>query len=256
METFPVVEPIAHDEFQTISISAPTSVNGRMRISVTAGNGSTTNYYITFEVLQYKDNTLKSLSVGPYYDLQDENYHPIAFDPQRNEYWVKLENDSLPTVTYEAQDAQYQTIDIYPTTSPNGKYKISVRPVNGASRTYTIKFVYELSGNTALQMIYINDTVKGTVTPLPDFYPELTDYTFTLDTGRVDMPDVTWDLSESGQVVTKKWDENNKRIVRLTVKAENDDKRTYKLKFLVPSAASTQLDSILLVETYTNIPIR
>ncbi len=248
METFPVVEPIAHDEFQTITISAPTSVNGRMRISVTAGNGSTTNYYITFEVLQYKDNTLKSLSVGPYYDLQDENYHPIAFDPQRNEYWVKLENDSLPTVTYEAQDAQYQTIDVYPTSSPNGKYKISVRPVNGASRTYTIKFVYELSGNTALQMIYINDTVKGTVTPLPGFHPELTDYTFTLDTGRVDMPDVTWDLSESGQVVTKKWDENNKRIVRLTVKAENDDKRTYKLKFLVPSAASTQLDSILLVE--------
>jgi hypothetical protein len=89
METFPVVEPIANDEFQTIAISAPTSVNGKMRISVTAGNGSTTNYYITFEVIQYKDNTLKSLSVGPYYDLQDEKYHPIAFDPQRNEYWVK-----------------------------------------------------------------------------------------------------------------------------------------------------------------------
>ena len=248
METFPVVVPVAHDEFQTISISAPTSVNGKMRISVTAGNGNTTNYYITFEVLQYKDNTLKSLSVGPGYSLQNENYEPIAFDPQRNEYWVKLTSDSLPTVTYEAQDAQYQTIDVYPTTSPNGKYKISVRPVNGASRTYSIKFVYELSGNTALKMIYINDTVKGTVTPLPDFNPEVTDYTFTLDTGRVDMPDVTWDLSESGQTVTKKWDENNKRIVRLTVKAENDDKRTYKLKFLVPSAASTQLDSILLVE--------
>ena len=216
METFPVVEPVAHDEFQTISISAPTSVNGKMRISVTAGNGNTTNYYITFEVLQYKDNTLKSLSVGPGYSLQNENYEPIAFDPQRNEYWVKLTSDSLPTVTYEAQDAQYQTIDVYPTTSPNGKYKISVRPVNGASRTYSIKFVYELSGNTALKMIYINDTVKGTVTPLPDFNPEVTDYTFTLDTGRVDMPDVTWDLSESGQTVTKKWDENNKRIVRLT----------------------------------------
>ena len=248
METFPVVEPIANDEFQTIAISAPTSVNGKMRISVTAGNGSTTNYYITFEVIQYKDNTLKSLSVGPYYDLQDEKYHPIAFDPQRNEYWVKLESDSLPTVTYEAQSEDYQTIDVYPTTSPNGKYKISVRPVNGASRTYTIKFVYELSGNTALQMIYVNDTVKGVVTPLPGFDPEVNDYTFTLDTGRVDMPDVTWELSEPGQTVTKKWDENNKRIVRLTVKAENDDKRTYKLKFLVPSAASTQLDSILLVE--------
>lgn len=248
METFPVIEPIAHDEFQTISVTAPTSVNGKMRISVTAGNGNTTNYYITFEVLQYKDNTLKSLSVGPGYSLQDEHYQPVAFDPQRNDYYVKLASDSLPTVSYEAQDARYQTIDVYPTTSANGKYKITVRPVNGASRTYTIKYVYELSGNTALQMIYVNDTVKGTVTPLPDFDPEVTDYTFTLDTGRVDMPDVTYDKSEPGQVVTTKWDANNKRIVRLTVKAENDDKRTYKLKFMVPSAASTQLDSILLVE--------
>ena len=248
METFPTVEPIAHDEFQTISITAPTSVNGKMRISVTAGNGNTKNYYISFEVLQYKDNTLKSLSVGPGYSLQDENYQPIAFDPQRNDYWVKLLSDSLPTVSYEAQDERYQTIDPYPTTSPNGKYKISVRPLNGASRTYTIKFVYELSGNTALQMIYVNDTVKGTVTPLPDFASEVTDYTFTLDTGRVDMPDVTYDKAEAGQTVTTKWDANNKRIVRLTVTAENGDKRTYKLKFMVPSAASTQLDSIYLVE--------
>jgi len=248
METFPTVEPIAHDEFQTISITAPTSVNGKMRISVTAGNGNTKNYYISFEVLQYKDNTLKSLSVGPGYSLQDENYQPITFDPQRNDYWVKLTSDSIPTVSYEAQDERYQTIDPYPTTSPNGKYKISVRPLNGASRTYTIKFVYELSGNTALQMIYVNDTVKGTVTPLPDFAPEVTDYTFTLDTGRVDMPDVTYDKAEAGQQVAVKWDANNKRIVRLTVTAENGDKRTYKLKFMVPSAASTQLDSIYLVE--------
>ena len=246
METFPTVEPIAHDEFQTISITAPTSVNGKMRISVTAGNGSTKNYYISFEVLQYKDNTLKSLSVGPGYSLQDENYQPIAFDPQRNDYWVKLTSDSLPKVTYEAQDTRYQTIDTIPSASANGKYKISVRPLNGASRTYTIKYVYELSGNTALQMIYINDTVKGVVTPLPNFAPEVTDYTFTLDTGRVDMPDVTFDKSEAGQTVVTKWDANNKRIVRLTVTAENGDKRTYKLKFLVPSAASTQLDSIKL----------
>jgi hypothetical protein len=30
--------------------------------------------------------------------------------------------------------------------------------------------------------------------------------------------------------------------------AESGAKRTYKIKFMVPSAASTQLDSILLVE--------
>ncbi len=243
----PEITPIPGDEFQEISVT-PGGVNGKTRISVTAGNGNTTNYYITFSVKRYDDNTLKSLSVGPYYSLQDENYHPIAFDPLRNDYYVKLEKDSLPTVHFELQNEEYQDTVVIRPTSANGKYKITVRPTNGLSRTYTIQFVYKKSDNTALQMIYVNDTIKGVVTPLPDFAPDKIDYTFTLDTGTTVMPDVIYDLSEPSQVVTKTWDANNKRVVRLSVLAESGAKRTYKIKFMVPSAASTQLDSILLVE--------
>ena len=243
----PEITPIPGDEFQEISVT-PGGVNGKTRISVTAGNGNTTNYYITFSVKRYDDNTLKSLSVGPYYSLQDENYHPIAFDPLRNDYYVKLEKDSLPTVHFELQNEEYQDTVVIRPTSANGKYKITVRPTNGLSRTYTIQFVYKKSDNTALQMIYVNDTIKGVVTPLPDFAPDKIDYTFTLDTGTTVMPDVIYDLSEASQVVTKTWDANNKRVVRLSVVAESGAKRTYKIKFMVPSAASTQLDSILLVE--------
>ena len=243
----PEITPIPGDEFQEISVT-PGGVNGKTRISVTAGNGNTTNYYITFSVKRYDDNTLKSLSVGPYYSLQDENYHPIAFDPLRNDYYVKLEKDSLPTVHFELQNEKYQDTVVIRPTSANGKYKITVRPTNGLSRTYTIQFVYKKSDNTALQMIYVNDTIKGVVTPLPDFAPDKIDYTFTLDTGTTVRPDVIYDLSEASQVVTKTWDANNKRVVRLSVVAESGAKRTYKIKFMVPSAASTQLDSILLVE--------
>lgn len=243
----PEITPIPGDEFQEISVT-PGGVNGKTRISVTAGNGNTTNYYITFSVKRYDDNTLKSLSVGPHYSLQDENYHPIAFDPLRNDYYVKLEKDSLPTVHFELQNEEYQDTVVIRPTSANGKYKITVRPTNGLSRTYTIQFVYKKSDNTALQMIYVNDTIKGVVTPLPDFAPDKIDYTFTLDTGTTVMPDVIYDLSEPSQVVTKTWDANNKRVVRLSVVAESGAKRTYKIKFMVPSAASTQLDSILLVE--------
>ena len=243
----PEITPIPGDEFQEISVTTG-GVNGKTRISVTAGNGNTTNYYITFSVKRYDDNTLKSLSVGPYYSLQDENYHPIAFDPLRNDYYVKLEKDSLPTVHFELQNEEYQDTVVIRPTSANGKYKITVRPTNGLSRTYTIQFVYKKSDNMALQMIYVNDTIKGVVTPLPDFAPDKIDYTFTLDTGTTVMPDVIYDLSEPSQVVTKTWDANNKRVVRLSVVAESGAKRTYKIKFMVPSAASTQLDSILLVE--------
>lgn len=245
--TLPEIKPIAHDEFQEISITTG-GVNGKTRISVTAGNGNTTNYYITFSVKKYDDNTLKSLSVGPGYELQDESFNPIAFDPQRNDYWVKLEKDSLPTIRYELQSPEYQdTVVIYPT-SANGKYKLTVRPRNGLSRTYTIQFVYRKSDNVALKMIYVADTIQHDTVALPDFAPEKTDYTFTLDTGTTVMPEVLYEAGEASQVITKAWDKDNKRVIRITVKAESGAKRTYKIKFMVPSTASTQLDSILLVE--------
>lgn len=243
----PEITPVAHDEFQDIVVSLG-GVNGKTRISVTAGNGNTTNYYITFSVKKYDDNTLKSLSVGPYYALQDENFHPIAFDPQRNDYWVKLEKDSLPTVQYELQSKEYQdTVVIYPTSS-NGKYKLTVRPRNGVSRTYTIQFVYRKSDNVALKMIYVADTLKHDTVALPDFAPDKIDYTFTLDTGTTVMPDVLFEAGEASQVITKAWDKDNKRVIRITVVAESGAKRTYKIKFLIPSSASTQLDNIMLVE--------
>ena len=243
----PEITPVAHDEFQDIVVSLG-GVNGKTRISVTAGNGNTTNYYITFSVKKYDDNTLKSLSVGPYYALQDENFHPIAFDPQRNDYWVKLEKDSLPTVQYELQSKEYQdTVVIYPTSS-NGKYKLTVRPRNGVSRTYTIQFVYRKSDNVALKMIYVADTLKHDTVALPDFAPDKIDYTFTLDTGTTVMPDVLFEAGEASQVITKAWDKDNKRVIRITVVAESGAKRTYKIKFLIPSSASTQLENIMLVE--------
>ena len=250
--TLPVINPVAHDEFQTISITTG-GLNGKTRISVTAGNGNTTNYYIAFSVKKYDDNTLKSLSVGPYYTLQDENFNPITFDPLRNDYYVKLEKDSLPTVQYELQSVEFQdTVVIYPTSS-NGKYKITVRPRNGLSRTYTIQFVYRKSDNVALKMIYIADPIKQDTVALPGFAPDKIDYTFTLDTGAIVMPEVLFDRSEASQVVTTTWDKDNKRVVRISVVAESGAKRTYKIKFIVPSAASTQLNNIQLVENNDTI---
>lgn len=240
--TLPEIKPIAHDEFQEIVVTTG-GVNGKTRISVTAGNGNTTNYYITFSVATYTDNTLKSLSVAGY-SLQDADFNPIAFDPQRNDYWVRLDNEQVPDVLYELQNEEFQSVTPFPTTLPNGKYKLTVRPKNGASRTYTIQFVYKLSENAALQMIYINDTIA-----LPEFEPDKTDYIFTLDTGTVEKPNVTWVAGEASQEITAAWDWEKQRTVRITVKAENRMvKRTYKIKFYIPSAASTQLANIRLVE--------
>lgn len=234
----PLVKPIPYDEFQKITPYPPTGLTGKYRISVTAGNGATTNYYIDFKQQQYKDNTLKSLTVDGY-SLQDANYDPIAFDPQRNEYWVKLsaETEVVPDVHFELQNALYQDTVVRRPTSTNGDYKITVRPRNDVSRTYTIHFVCKKSSNTALHMIYLDgDSLVG-------FEPDKLSYTHVLDTGTTKMPVVTWDLAETMQKVDSAWEN---RTLKLTVFAQNNTKRTYKIKFIVPSSQSARLEMIYL----------
>lgn len=234
----PEVKPIPHDEFQEIKTYAPAGLVGKYRISVTAGNGATTNYYIDFKQLKYTDNTLKSLSVKGY-SLQDADFKPVEFDPQRNEYWVKLSPDAteVPEVSMELQNALYQDTVVRRPTSTNGDFKVTVRPRSGTSRIYTIHFVCKKSDNTALNMIYLDgDSLK-------EFDPAILSYTHVLDTGATKMPVVTWDLAESTQSVTSVWDG---RTIRITVQAQNGAKRTYKIKFVIPSAASTQLTMIYL----------
>ena len=236
--SLPVVKPIPYDEFQEIKTYAPAGLVGKYRISVTAGNGSTTNYYIDFTQQKFEDNTLKSLSVEGY-ELQDNAYNPIPFDPQRNEYWVKLSPDAteVPAVHLERQSDLYQDTIVRRPSSTNGDYKVTVRPRSGASRTYVIHFVCKKSDNTALKMIYLDGK------SLPGFDSETVSYTHVLDTGATVLPVVTWDPAEATQTITSVWEG---RTIRITVQAQNGAKRTYKLKFVIPSAASTQLEMIYL----------
>lgn len=236
----PEVKPIPHDEFQEIKTYAPSGLIGKYRISVMAGNGATTNYYIDFKQLKYSDNTLKNLSVEGY-SLQDAEFNPIEFAPQRNEYWVKLSPDAteVPKVTIELQNAFYQDTVVRRPTSTNGDFKVTVRPRSGSSRIYTIHFVSKKSDNTALKMIYLNgDSLKA-------FDPATLSYVHVLDTGATELPVVTWDVAESTQTVTSVLEG---RTIRLTVQAQNGAKRTYKIKFVIPSSASSQIDMIYLNE--------
>ncbi len=234
-QTLPEIEAVKGDEYQTVAVTTA-GVNGTTRIVVTAGDGTTKTYTISFSVKKYEDNTLKSLSVEGY-SLQDKNYDAVAFDPQVNEYWVKLNADEtkLPEVKYELQDERYQDTAVVRPNGMNGNFKITVRPLNGISRTYTIHFIFKQSDNTALKMIYLDGE------QLPNFDPEVINYVHTLDTGATVIPTVTYDVAEASQTVTEAWDG---RTVRLTVKAQSGAKRTYKIKFNIPSAASTQLKMI------------
>ena len=234
----PVVKGVAGDSYQKVDEPVYGGLNGTTRITVSAGDGSTTTYSIKFSVDTYTDNTLKSLTVGDGYSLQDKDYNNVSFDPQVNEYWVKLRQDgttTLPEVKAVLQNEQYQDTVVRRPTGLNGDYKITVRPRNGASRTYVIHFVYKQSDNTALKMIYLNGT------ELEGFDPDKTEYTQVLEAGTTELPEVTAQAGEASQDVTIAWDS---KTVRITVKAQSGARRTYKIKFVIPSATSAQLEMI------------
>jgi len=216
------------DPYQTV---VPTlgGLNGKTRITVTAGDGSTTVYQITFSVQLATNATLNSIKVGGV-ELPD-------FDPNVFEYSYSLPmgTTTMPEVTYEQHD-EFQTITVR-NGGINGDYKITVRPQSGNSNTYIIHFSVATSSNTALKMIYLDGT------PLEDFDPEVKDYEVNLPEGISKIPAVTFEKGESTQRVLSVLEN---KVQTITVTAESGAKRVYTLTFNIVVSENAFLDMIYL----------
>lgn len=228
-DTVPDIKPIPGDDYQTITVTKGT-LNSKTRISVTAGNGSTTIYQLSFVVATYTDNTLK--------DLKVEGYE-IDFDPQVNEYSVNLKKGTteLPKVTPVLQDEEQQTLTVRAPSGLTGDYKITVRPSGGASRTYVIHFSLDKSTNTALAAILLDGK------PLPDFHPDTLHYVDSLPEGESRIPNVTFTKAENSQRVLSVLEGTTQKI---TVTAESGDKRIYTIEFVIRASTNAFLKMIYL----------
>ena len=226
----PEIVVIPGDEFQTISIN-PAGVNGKTRITVTAGDGSTSVYQISFSVETYSVNTLHAIYLNG--TLID------GFDPNKDEYWVNMPQGTvaLPVVTYELENEQLQTASVRAFSGLNGDYKITVRPQGGASRTYILHFSVTTSGNNRLEMIYLNGT------PLDGFHPDTLHYIDSLPEGVSAIPNVTFVKGEATQRVLSV-QEGKQQII--TVTAESGAKRVYVIDFVVRASENAFLEMIYL----------
>lgn len=226
----PEIVAVPGDEFQTIAIN-PAGVNGKTRITVTAGDGSTSVYQISFSVETYSVNTLRAIYLNG--TLID------GFDPNQDEYWVNMPQGTvaLPVVTYELENEQLQTASVRAFSGLNGDYKITVRPQGGASRTYILHFSVTTSGNNRLEMIYLNGT------PLEGFHPDTLHYIDSLPEGVSAIPNVTFVKGEATQRVLSV-QEGKQQII--TVTAESGAKRVYVIDFVVRASENAFLEMIYL----------
>lgn len=239
--TVPEIEAVPADEFQQITITMPTNVNGKARITVTAGNGSTTVYQIAFYVDSYTDNSLADLSVEGY-SLQNSEGVAVSYDPAVTEYWVRLPQGTtaLPAVNYTPKAAEpLQYVVPRPvTTGLNGDYKITVRPQGGASNTYIIHFSVATSSVADLAMIYLDQT------PIPGFHKDTLHYIDSLPVGNNRIPTVTFDKMEPAQRVLSVLEGKTQKI---TVTAQDGKtKKYYYIHFITRTSASAYLKMIYL----------
>ena len=226
----PTIEPVVGDEYQTYVVTLA-GVNGKTRITVTAGDGSTTVYQIAFSVATYSVNTLKAIFL---------NGDTLAgFNPEVNEYTVDLPQGTtaLPTVTYQLENEQLQSASVRPVTGLSGDYKITVRPQSGASRTYIIHFSVATSSNTKLAMIYLDGK------PIPGFHEDTTLYVDSLPEGVSTIPAVTCEKGEATQRVLSVLTGKTQTI---TVTAESGAKRDYTIMFIVRASENAFLEMIYL----------
>lgn len=237
----PEIEAVPADEFQQITVTLPTNVNGKARITVTAGNGSTTVYQIAFYVNAYTDNTLADLSVEGY-SLQNSEGEPVSYDPEVTEYWVRLPQGTtaLPAVHYTAKAAEpLQNIVPRPVTSGlNGDYKITVRPQSGASNTYVIHFSVATSNIADLTMIYLDKQ------PLEGFNKDTLHYIDSLPIGSNKIPAVSFDKAEPAQRVLSVL-EGKTQVITVTAQ-DGKTKKTYYIHFIARASANAYLKMIYL----------
>lgn len=216
------------DEYQKVVVTTG-GINGTTRIAVTAENGSSTIYQISFSVYKATNATLKMI----YLDGQ-----PLeGFDPNVLEYNCPLPQGTkvLPVITYDQAD-EYQTITVRDG-GINGDYKITVRPQSGASQTYTLHFSVATSDNANLKMIYLDGQ------PLEGFDPSTLNYVDTLPLGILTIPTVTFDKGDETQKVLNVCS-NNVQTIKVT--AESGKVQTYTITFIIQRSNSAFLKMIYL----------
>ena len=234
--TMPTIEAISAYPAgeQTITHTKPSVIDGGVyQISVTTpGNPTPKIYKLNFKLEASSYSLLKNLQMGDNW-IKD-------FDPNVLTYYVNLPlgTSTLPKITYEKGEST-QTVKVQEG-GLNGVTKVTVTAGNGINTTeYKIVVATEKSEISTLNMIYIGGT------PLADFAPNTTSYSYTLPIGTTTLPEITVDTGDEYQTVSILSNGIN-GTTRITVTAQNGNSTIYQIAFGVKQATDATLKMIYL----------
>ncbi len=221
----------------------------RATILVTAQDGTTTRLYTIDFTRTLSDNTdLKML----YLDGEELTYvqddQTLTFSPAVHVYTITLPvgTELFPELTWEKDDKQQTVTKTVLTESEYRKSEqLTVTAANGSQSSYTVNFEIQLSDNTLLQSIIIDNRL------LADFMAEQTEYFYPVSSANTDLPKVEYEAADKYQTVEMDIVEDviagtfGKKVV-ITVTAQNRQSRVYTIHFPLNLSSDVTLDMIYL----------
>lgn len=227
----PVLDIVKAEPEQTFT-STCTGVPGVATVEVTAADGVSKQIYtLNLSIAPLTDNTLQDILIN------DKSL--TGFSPTKNIYRVELPigTTEAPTVTPVSAYPEGAQIITVNNGGLEGTTTITVTPPSGTSRTYSITYVITESSYS-----YLEDIQIGGVS-LPDFNPEVLNYSISLPLGVTELPEITYTKGDEYQTVLVE-EGGIDGVTKITVTAQNGAKTIYRISFSAEKSSVSTLADI------------
>lgn len=243
----PTITWTVGDQYQTVKQSINQTAM-TVRLTVTAGDGSTRLYVIAFEVEKSANALLKMIYLNG--DSLD------GFAPEDLDYAIEWKSATMPIVTVDANVGQSVAI-VMPSTY--GTARVVVTPEQGAPNTYTIRFnepdnvqmpafpmdAFPASKDANLAGLYIDGE------PYAAFNPNTTSYTYQLPKRTKQVPAVVPVAANAGQTIMVEHGAVDRNTIIRVMAEDGKTQKVYSIAFPVEKSSNTQLLSIELDGVHT-----
>ena len=239
-KNMPTVTYIPGDTYQQVALAVNQS-QMTVRLTVTAGNGSTRVYMIAFEVEKSANALLQMIYLNGT-ELE-------GFTPEQLDYSLVWNSATMPQVTVLANEGQKISI-VSPSTY--GTARIMVTPEEGTPNTYTVRLnspeevvipafpmdSFPASSDATLAALYIGGELY---TP---FDPATLSYTYPLPWRTYQVPAVMPVAATTGQTITVEHGGINRPTLIKVLAEDKTTTRTYTIDFSVAKSSNTNLASV------------
>lgn len=235
------------DQYQKVTQSINQTAM-TVRLTVTAGDGSTRLYVIAFEVEKSANAFLKMIYLNG--DSLD------GFVPEDLDYAIEWKSATMPVVTVDANAGQSVAIAM---PSTYGTARIVVTPQEGAPNTYTIRFnepdnvkmpafpmdAFPASKDANLAGLYIDGE------PYAAFNANTTSYTYQLSKRTKQVPAVVPVAANAGQTIMVEHGAIDRNTIIRVLAEDDKTQKVYTIAFPVEKSSNTQLLSVELDGVHT-----